>query len=63
MKKVYREINEIEEVGRVEMLTGPYDVMAIAEGAEIRNITDALIEKIRGIKGVQDTSTNIFIKA
>ncbi len=62
MKDVQEEIKDLGEIDQVEMLTGPYDIMAIASAEEMTNITKALMEKIRNLEGVQDTTTNIFIE-
>lgn len=62
MKDVQEEIKDLDEIDQVEMLTGPYDIMAIASAEEMTNITKALMEKIRNLEGVQDTTTNIFIE-
>lgn len=61
MKKVHEQIRELEEVEQAEMLTGQYDIMAIAKAENLSDITDTLIEKIRGIKEVKNTVTNVFI--
>lgn len=62
MKEVEEKISGKKEVEQVEMLTGPYDLMAIASTEEMTDITQALIDKIREIDGVQNTTTNIFIE-
>lgn len=62
MKDVQEKIVDLGEIEQVEMLTGPYDIMALARADEMTNITKALMEKIRNLDGVQDTTTNIFIE-
>lgn len=62
MKEVYQKVKDLETVERAQMLTGPYDVMALAEADEITKITNELIEKLRMIDGVEDTVTNIYIE-
>lgn len=62
MKEVREKIDNLSEIERVEMLTGPYDIMAMAEADEMSDITKTLMEKIRNLEGVQDTTTNIFIE-
>lgn len=61
MKNVHQRIGELENVEQVEMLTGQYDIMAIAKAENLSEITDTLIEKIRGIEEVENTVTNVFI--
>ena len=62
MHDVGEQIKKLDGVQRAEMLTGPYDIMVIAQGEEITEITSTLIDKIRDISGVEGTITNIFIK-
>lgn len=62
MKDVYEGIEDLEEIKDSKMLTGPYDIMAIAEADEMTDITKTLIDKIRRTKGVQETTTNVFIE-
>ncbi len=62
MKDVQEKITDMAEIDQVEMLTGPYDIMAIASADEMTDITKALMENIRNLEGVQDTTTNIFIE-
>ena len=62
MRDIYNRIKDIEGVKQVEMLTGPYDIMVIAEAEEMTDITKALMEKVRKIEGVEDTVTNVFIE-
>lgn len=62
LKDVHEKLEDMEEIEQVEMLTGPYDIMALARAEEMTEITKALIEKIRSIPEVEDTITNIFIE-
>ncbi|KXB08987.1 hypothetical protein AKJ55_00080 [candidate division MSBL1 archaeon SCGC-AAA382M17] len=62
MKEVHEKVKKLDQIQDTEMLTGPYDIMAIARAEEMSYITNTLIGKIRDIEGVQDTVTNIFIK-
>lgn len=62
MKDVYEKIRDRAKVQEADMLTGPYDIMAIARAEELTDITNVLIEEIREIEGVEETTTNIFIE-
>lgn len=62
MRDIYDKIKSIDGVEQAEMLTGPYDIMAVARAEEMTDITKAIMEKIRKIEGVEDTVTNIFIE-
>jgi len=62
MKSIHEEIKNLDKVEETEMLTGPYDIMAVARAEEMTEITNTLIGEIRGLKGVEETTTNIFIE-
>ncbi|KXB02523.1 hypothetical protein AKJ44_00105 [candidate division MSBL1 archaeon SCGC-AAA261F17] len=62
MKDVYGEIKAQEKIQEAQMITGPYDIMAIAEAEDITGVTDVLMEKIRDMDGIEDTVTCIFIE-
>ncbi len=62
MKDIHQKIQSMDEVEESSMMTGPYDIMAVARADEMTDITNALIEKIRDLDGVEDTITNIFIE-
>lgn len=62
MRHVHEKVKKLDKIQEAEMLTGPYDVMAIAKAEEMADITSTLIEEIRSIKDVEDTTTNIFIE-
>lgn len=62
MKDVLETVQELGMVQEAKMLTGPYDVMAIAEADNMSEITKTLVERIRKMEGVEDTVTNVFIE-
>lgn len=59
MEKVYEEIKQMKEAQRVAMLTGPYDVMVLARGDSVDEISYTLMNKIRKMNGVKETTTNV----
>lgn len=62
MKYVLERVSSFDKVLDAAMLTGPYDVMAIVEADEMREITETLVNKIRNVTGVEETVTNIVIE-
>ncbi|KXB03481.1 hypothetical protein AKJ45_01500 [candidate division MSBL1 archaeon SCGC-AAA261F19] len=62
MREVYNKIRNMEQVKEAEMMTGPYDIMAVVRADEMSTITDFLLSEIRNIKGVKETTTNVFIE-
>jgi len=62
IEEVYMEVKDLKGIQTAAMITGPYDIMAIVETEGLSEITRDIIESIRGIEGVKETSTNIFIE-
>ncbi len=62
IEEVYMEVKDLKGIQTAAMITGPYDIMAIVETEGLGEITRDIIESIRGIEGVKETSTNIFIE-
>lgn len=62
MERISKELQEMEEVKRVSLLTGPYDLMAIVRADDMREISKVLVTDIRNIDGVEDTVTNVVIE-
>ncbi|KXA98371.1 hypothetical protein AKJ37_00310 [candidate division MSBL1 archaeon SCGC-AAA259I09] len=61
MEKVLKKVKQMKAVQKANMITGPYDVMAIAQADDISEISNVLMEEIRNIDGVKETVTNVFI--
>lgn len=61
MEKVHEKLERIEEVRRSALVTGPYDLFALVEIEEMGELRDSLVEKIRNIEGVEETTTNLII--
>lgn len=61
MEYVRKRVSKYKKVKEAAMLTGPYDIMAMVEAESLRDITQTLVDEIRGIVGVEETVTNIVI--
>ncbi|KXA92208.1 hypothetical protein AKJ65_07885 [candidate division MSBL1 archaeon SCGC-AAA259E19] len=59
---VYNEVKEKPEIQKAALITGKYDIFAIARADDIREISKVLLTEIRNIEGVRDTITNVVIK-
>ncbi len=62
MKDVLEKVKKLEPVTEARMLTGPYDIMAIAESESMSQITNTLVDEVRKFEGVEDTVTNVYIE-
>lgn len=61
MVDVCEKIGDMEYIKKAGIVTGPYDIMALAEGEDLKQILGILMNKIREIDGVRETVTNVFI--
>ncbi|KXA90962.1 hypothetical protein AKJ63_00790 [candidate division MSBL1 archaeon SCGC-AAA259D18] len=61
-EKVYKEVREKPEIQKAALITGQYDVMAIARAEDMEEIRKILMTEIRNIDGVRKTITNVVIE-
>lgn len=61
MEDVYETVREMKEIQKAAMITGPYDIMAIARADDVKEISKITVTEIRNIDGVKDTITNVVI--
>ena len=57
--KLAREVAEVDGVGRVERVTGPYDLIAEAEWSQ--GGMQALLPRIQGLQGVLRVLTSLVL--
>ena len=60
-KEVVDAIRQLKGVRSVDTVTGPYDVIAIIEGASLNDIGDLVTAKIHPITGISRTVTCLAI--
>ena len=51
----------IKGVMSADVVTGPYDIVAVVEGGDTEEIFDKVIKKVRRVKGI--TRTETFLRA
>jgi DNA-binding Lrp family transcriptional regulator len=54
-------LRKIPGVARAQAVTGPYDVIAMAEGKTVEELGEFVISKIQQTKGVKDTLTCLVV--
>ena len=54
-KEVVTALKQLEGVKEVDMVTGPYDVIATIEGGTLNDISDLVTAKIHPIAGISRT--------
>lgn len=60
-KEVVHSIRQLEKVKSVDTVTGPYDIIAIVEAANLNEIGDLVTGKIHPINGISRTVTCLAI--
>ncbi|MEO0102566.1 MAG: Lrp/AsnC ligand binding domain-containing protein [candidate division WOR-3 bacterium] len=61
-RKIVEKIQKIPGVEYAEVVTGPYDIIAIVSGSDINYIGVVIAERIRTIEGVDKTVTCPVVK-
>ncbi len=56
-KEVYNKLNKMEPVQQVYAVSGPYDMIALVDGATFNDIGRFVLDKVQTIPGVQNTIT------
>jgi len=56
-KEIVISLKQLEGVKSVDMVTGPYDIIAIIEGESMTDIGDLVTGKIYSVPGVSRTVT------
>ena len=55
--RVANEVAEVDGVGSVVAVTGPYDVIAMVETASIDDLGRMVVSRIQGVNGITRTLT------
>ena len=60
-KEVVNALKQLERAESVNVVTGPYDIIAIIEGETLNDIGDLVTTKIHPIAGISRTVTCLVI--
>ena len=60
-KKVAASLGQIKGIKSVDMVTGPYDIIATIEAETLSNIGDVVTGKIHAIDGISRTVTCLVV--
>ena len=60
-KEVVAALNRLEGMKSVDVVTGPYDVIAVVEGVDLNAIGDLVTGKIHPITGISRTVTCLAV--
>ena len=56
-KEVVTALSRLQGVTSVDVVTGPYDIIAVLEGADLNAIGDLVTDKVHPIAGISRTVT------
>ena len=59
--EVHSQLKNLEHVKIVDVVTGPVDVVAVFEADNLSKIESVILEKVRKIEGVDETTTLISL--
>ncbi len=60
-KQVVEAIRNIQEVASVDVVTGPYDAIAVIQTETLNNLGDLVLEKVHLISGISRAVTCIVV--
>ena len=60
-REVYAGLEKTRGVKEVDMVTGPYDIIAIVEGETLNDIGDLVTDNIHPINGIARTVTCLSV--
>ena len=59
--KVFEALKTLPYVKTVDIVTGPVDVVAVFEADSLNKIEDFILEKVRKLEGIKETTTLISL--
>jgi DNA-binding Lrp family transcriptional regulator len=60
-KDVYRALRKLKGVKEVNVVTGPYDVIAVIEGADLTEVGNLVTNEVHIAAGIQRTVTCLAV--
>ena len=61
VRNVAKSLDSLKSVKSVHIVTGPYDLIVLAESKDLATLTGVVMEDIHRIDGVLDTNTAIVV--
>ena len=58
-KEVANKLKQVEGVSAAHAVTGPHDIIAIAEAADVSALGELVVQKIQSVVGVNRSLTSI----
>ena len=60
-KQVVEAIRKLQGVVSVDIVTGPYDAVAVLQGETLNDIGDLIVEKVHPVSGISRTVTCLAV--
>jgi DNA-binding Lrp family transcriptional regulator len=60
-KEVVETIRRLEGVASVDVVTGPYDAIAVVQGETLNDIGDLIVAKVHPVAGISRTVTCLVV--
>lgn len=61
-KEVYSALEKLEGIKTIDVVTGPYDIIATVEGADLNSIGNLVTSRMHPIAGITRTVTCLSIR-
>ena len=61
-RDVARSLRQVDDVKAVDIVTGPFDIVALIEGHDMAQIGEIITSKIHAIAGIGRTTTCLVMK-
>ncbi|MBI4186425.1 MAG: Lrp/AsnC ligand binding domain-containing protein [Chloroflexi bacterium] len=61
-KEVAAALKNVEGIRSVDVVTGPYDIIAVVEGRNLNNIGDIVTSEIHPVPGISRTVTCLALQ-
>lgn len=55
-------LRRIPGVKSADLVTGEEDIIAVLEGKDLEDVTQVILKKVRGIRGVVHTTTHVVVE-
>lgn len=59
--EVRDQLRKVEEVISADITAGEQDIICLVESTSVDSILDLVVSKVRGIQGIQGTTTNLIL--
>lgn len=62
-KEVVDALRKVTGISAADVVTGPYDVIAVAEGIDANAVGRLVLNEVRGLQGISKTMTCLAVES